>query len=70
MYYVFPKNLVPWRDSNPGLLFLRLMRCPLRHATRALWIFYYFYVNSNLNNVFHQDLMTTEFNMGEINRIH
>jgi hypothetical protein len=20
-YYVFPKNLIPWRDSNPGLLF-------------------------------------------------
>jgi hypothetical protein len=26
-----PKNLIPWRDSNPGLLFLRRMRCPLRH---------------------------------------
>jgi hypothetical protein len=27
----FPKNLMPWRDSNPGLL-LRRMRCRLRHA--------------------------------------
>jgi hypothetical protein len=26
------KNLIPWRDSNPGLL-LRRMWCPLRHAT-------------------------------------
>jgi hypothetical protein len=23
--YIFPKNLIPWRDSNPGLLFLRRM---------------------------------------------
>jgi hypothetical protein len=30
-----PKNLRPWRDSNQGLLFLRLMWCRLRHATRA-----------------------------------
>jgi hypothetical protein len=29
-----PKNLTPWRDSNPGLLFLRRMRCPL--ATNEL----------------------------------
>jgi hypothetical protein len=33
--YVFPKNLTPWRDSNPGLLLLRRMRCPMRHATLA-----------------------------------
>jgi hypothetical protein len=26
--YDLPKNLMPWRDSNPGLLFLRRMRCP------------------------------------------
>jgi hypothetical protein len=26
---------MPWRDSNPGLLSLRLMPCPLRHAARA-----------------------------------
>jgi hypothetical protein len=32
---IFPKILIPWRDSNPGLLFLRRMRCPLRHAARA-----------------------------------
>jgi hypothetical protein len=31
-------NLKPWRDSNPGLLFLRRMRCPLRHAARAMHI--------------------------------
>jgi hypothetical protein len=30
--YVFPKNLIPWRDSNPSLLFLRPMRCPLRQG--------------------------------------
>jgi hypothetical protein len=30
---MFPKNLMPWRDSNPNLM-LR-MRCPLRHATRG-----------------------------------
>jgi hypothetical protein len=37
-------NLTPWRDSNPGLLFPRRMRCPLRHAAmpsratfRLLW---------------------------------
>jgi hypothetical protein len=29
------KNLIPWRDSNPGLLFLRWMRCTLCHAARA-----------------------------------
>jgi hypothetical protein len=28
----FLKNLIPWRDSNPGLLPLRLMQCPLRHT--------------------------------------
>jgi hypothetical protein len=28
-------SLKTWRDSNPGLLFLRRMRCPLRHAARA-----------------------------------
>jgi hypothetical protein len=28
----FPKNLIPWRDSNPGLLFLRRIRCPLRQG--------------------------------------
>jgi hypothetical protein len=36
---VFPKNLTPRRDSNPGLLFLRRMWCPLRHADRALVTF-------------------------------
>jgi hypothetical protein len=25
----------PWRDPNPGLLFLRRMRRPLRHAAKA-----------------------------------
>jgi hypothetical protein len=32
--YILPKDLIPWRDSNPCLLFLFLerMRCPLRHA--------------------------------------
>jgi hypothetical protein len=28
------KILIPSRDSNPGLLILRLMHCPLRHAAR------------------------------------
>jgi hypothetical protein len=27
--YDFLKNLIPWQDSNPGLLFLRQMRCRL-----------------------------------------
>jgi hypothetical protein len=26
---------IPWRDPNPGPLFLRRVRCPLRHAARA-----------------------------------
>jgi hypothetical protein len=30
------KNIILWRDSNPGLLLLRWMRCPMRHADRAL----------------------------------
>jgi hypothetical protein len=33
--HVFPKNLLPCRDSNPGLLSLRQNRCPLRHAAAA-----------------------------------
>jgi hypothetical protein len=28
----FPKNLAPWRDSNPGLLVPKRVRCPLHHA--------------------------------------
>jgi hypothetical protein len=28
----YVKNLTPWRDSNPGLLFLRRMHCQLRHG--------------------------------------
>jgi hypothetical protein len=28
----FQKKHTPWRNSNPGLQSLRLMRCPLRHA--------------------------------------
>jgi hypothetical protein len=35
MTMFFPKNLIPWRDSNPGLLSLRLMR----HAARLAQIF-------------------------------
>jgi hypothetical protein len=35
----FPKSLVPWRDSNPGLLFLRRMRCLLRHAAGASQVY-------------------------------
>jgi hypothetical protein len=34
--YFFLKNLIPRRDSNPGLLFLRQMRCPVRHAARSI----------------------------------
>jgi hypothetical protein len=33
---------VPWRDSNTCLLSLRLMRCPLRHPTRAESTGYWF----------------------------
>jgi hypothetical protein len=29
------KNILHCRDSNPGLLSLRLMRCPMRHAASA-----------------------------------
>jgi hypothetical protein len=36
--YAFPENLKPWRDSNPGLLFMRRTRCPLLHAARAMHI--------------------------------
>jgi hypothetical protein len=32
---VSPKNYTPLRDSNPGLLFLRRMQCPLRNAARV-----------------------------------
>jgi hypothetical protein len=28
---MFPLKPFPWRDSNPGIPFLRRMRCPLRH---------------------------------------
>jgi hypothetical protein len=31
----FPKNPMPWRESNPGLLFPRQIRCPLRNAARG-----------------------------------
>jgi hypothetical protein len=30
------KNLITWRDSNPGLLFLRRTWCILRHAATAI----------------------------------
>jgi hypothetical protein len=30
---VTSENTFYWRDSNPGLVILRLMRCPLCHAT-------------------------------------
>jgi hypothetical protein len=29
------KLITPWRESNPGLLFLKRIRCPLRHADRG-----------------------------------
>jgi hypothetical protein len=35
---VFPKIPKPWRDSNPGLLFLRRIRCPLRHDVKGLYV--------------------------------
>jgi hypothetical protein len=38
MFYL-PKNLIPWQDSNPGLLFLRRMQCPLLHAAMAEALF-------------------------------
>jgi hypothetical protein len=31
----FPKKLITWRESSPGLQFLRRMRCPLRLAAGA-----------------------------------
>jgi hypothetical protein len=34
------KNLIPWRDSNAGLLFLRWIRCRLCHAARAYLLVY------------------------------
>jgi hypothetical protein len=37
----FPKKLTTWRDSNPGLLFFRLMRWLLRHVARAPNVFFY-----------------------------
>jgi hypothetical protein len=47
----FPKNLIPWWDSNPGLRFLRRMRCPQRRAAIAVltylhhvYIFWTFFV--------------------------
>jgi hypothetical protein len=43
----FLKNLIPWRDSNPGLLFLRRMRCQLRHAARADSLLYFRSTNCN-----------------------
>jgi hypothetical protein len=33
------KNTIPWRASNPGLLFLRQMRWPLCHAASSLLVF-------------------------------
>jgi hypothetical protein len=36
-YICFPKNLTPWWDSNPGLLFLRQMRWPL-HRKGTFWV--------------------------------
>jgi hypothetical protein len=35
---VFPVNLTPRRDSNPGLLSLSRMRCPLSHAARSVYV--------------------------------
>jgi hypothetical protein len=32
----FSKNLILWPYSNPGLQFLRRMRCPLYHVTTAV----------------------------------
>jgi hypothetical protein len=41
--YEFSKNLIPWRESNPGQQFLMLMRCPQCHAAtgpdcQSCWI--------------------------------
>jgi hypothetical protein len=33
VYAITQNRIIPWRNSNPGLLFLRRMRCPLRHVT-------------------------------------
>jgi hypothetical protein len=41
----FTKNPIPWRDSNPGLLYLRRMQCALRHAAGAT-----FFIPSLQNN--------------------
>jgi hypothetical protein len=29
----FPKNLIPWRDSNPGILVPEAHASPLRHGS-------------------------------------
>jgi hypothetical protein len=34
----FPKNVIPWRDSNLGLLFLRRMQSPLLYAAREQFL--------------------------------
>jgi hypothetical protein len=39
--YDFLNNLIPRRDSNNGLLFLRRMQCRLRHDTRENYAIYY-----------------------------
>jgi hypothetical protein len=38
--YDFPTKSIPWRDSNPGLLILRRMQCPLRLVAKAYFEFF------------------------------
>jgi hypothetical protein len=33
-------NFTPWRESIPDLLFLRLMRRPLRHAASRMYLYF------------------------------
>jgi hypothetical protein len=35
--YDYPKTSIPWRESNLDLWFLRRMRWPLHHASRACY---------------------------------
>jgi hypothetical protein len=55
--YAFPKNHTPWRDWNPGVLFLRCLWCPLGHAGRLLQ----FHLNENNRNKFNVPTMLRSF---------
>jgi hypothetical protein len=59
--YAFPKNLIPWRDSNPGLMYLRRVWCPLRHAARAsAWWRFFFKLKYDWN-ISHSKTVPSQF---------